>query len=208
MKKIFNTYFFGYAAYKYRRLIRTSLIIFFIGILLIGINSIDYYPFGKGAIIEKIYKEYPLLVTPSKNYYTEKEANILFSDSLNIYYKEGKLKKVIISKNDFVDLLKEDEKDDINKITVIKALLLSINKDNFFNKPKYNDSYGNENWNDSADYELREELGITPFFEGNRNFKELLLLIFFGLLVVGFISFIIEPFITEKTKNKMNENIN
>ena len=108
MKKMLHTYFFGYAAYKYRRLIRTSLIIFFIGTFLIGINSIDYYPFGKGAIIEKIYKEYPLLVTPSKNYYTEKEANILVSDSLNIYYKEGYLKKVIIPKNDFVDLLKED----------------------------------------------------------------------------------------------------
>jgi hypothetical protein len=206
MKKRFYTYFFGYAAYKYRRLIRTPLIILLIGILLIGINSIDYYPFGKDAIIEKIYNEYPLLVTPSKNYYTEKEAKILLSDSLNIYYKEGKLKKVIIPKNEFVNLLKEDEKDDNenNRITIINALLISINKDNFFNKPKYNDSYGNEIWDDISDDELRQELGITTFFEGNSNFKELLLLIFSGLLVVCFISFIIEPFITEKNKNKMN----
>ncbi len=149
-------------------------------------------------------------MTPSKIYYTEKEAIILWSDSLNIYYKEGYLKKVIIPKNDFVDLLKEDEKDDNenNRITIINALLLSINKDNFFNKPIYNDSDGNENWDDISDYELKQELGITTFFEGNRDFKELLLLIFCGLLVVGFISFIIEPFITEKTKNKVNENIN
>jgi hypothetical protein len=208
MKKILHTYFFGYAAYKYRRLIRSSLIILFISILIYGICNIRYLPFGKGDVVEKIYKEYPLLVTPSKNYFTEKEARISFTDSLNIYIKQGRLKKVNISKNDFVDLLKEDEKDnnENNRITVINALLLSINKDNFFNVYKYVDSYGNETWHDISDYELRRKLGISPFFEENSDFKDSLLTIFFGLLLVGFISYIVEPFISEKTKNKMNEN--
>jgi hypothetical protein len=164
---------------------------------MIGIYNINYLPFEKGDIIEKIYKEYPLLVTPSKNFYTEKEANVLFPDSINYYYQKGILKKVILTKSEFIDLLNDETRYDDK--TALNALLVSINKDNFFN---YYVDYAHPDWTNMDSFELRKELGIVSFFEVNSDFKISLLIIFFGLLVVGFISFIIEPFITEKTKIK------
>jgi hypothetical protein len=185
MKFLFNTLFFGYLSFKYRRLIRTpiilTIIILIISGIIIGLNK----PFPDKKFIKELYNEFPLYKTTDNRYFSVYESKRDFSDSLNFYIENGILEKLEISYEEFYKKLWTDEN-----------LRNSINRN-------YNEKKG---WSIDSDYYFKEyKLNlITP----SERFGELVIIsviIIIGLLLIFLVSFLIEPFVIER-KNKSKDN--
>tara|TARA_B110000483_G_scaffold8420_1_gene9979 strand:+ start:406 stop:1167 length:762 start_codon:yes stop_codon:yes gene_type:complete len=174
MKKIFHTFFFGFAAYKYRRLIRTPIIltafIFFFGNI--------YYNFKPSFEDETYY-----IIEGTGEKISEQDALERFDSDSNFYqtpngkvFSEGDLVKRVGRENFYNDV----------KNGVIKKVTTSLN-------PHSNIS----------------------FVKMNKLFIEINGVILLGFLVVGLISYLLEPFfskyksiardISPKTELKSNE---
>jgi hypothetical protein len=87
--KFIETFFFGYLSFKYRRLIRTPIILTVIVLLGSGIIIGLDRPFPDKKLIRTLYNEYPLYITPSNKYFSIREVEMDNSDSLEYYLEEG-----------------------------------------------------------------------------------------------------------------------
>ncbi len=184
MKFLFNTLFFGFLTFKYRRLIRTpiilTIIILIISGIIIGLNK----PFPDKKLIKELYNEFPLYKTTDNRYFSVYESKRDFSDSLKFYKENGILKELEISYEDFYKKLWTDEnlRNTINR-NYNEKKGLSIESDYYFKKYTLN------------------------LLTSSERFEELVnmsLIIILGLLFIFLVSFLIEPFVNER-KNK-NEN--
>ena len=140
MKKLLYTFFFGYAAFRYRRLIRTLIIltatICFIGIVIESIKDFE------------VYKSKNFYESPNGNVYTEGDLAKRYGlERFNQLIDEGQLKK----------------KDSPQEVS------------NFRNGTTY--YYNNPI--------------ITNLFLASLG-------ILIGLIIIGLISFVLEPFVTKK----------
>jgi hypothetical protein len=185
MKKFLYTFFFGYLSFKYRRLIRTPIILTTIILMGSGIIIGLDKPFPDKELIRKIYNEYPLYVTPGNEYYTIKESERDFPDSLNYYLENGILREFNISYERFYNLLWTDDN-----------LLKTISR-NYYKEKGISDNY----YYDFRRYTL-------DLIETSERFEELILLSVFvlgGLSFIFLLSFLLEPFILDKKKKKEEE---
>lgn len=182
MKKFLYTFFYGYLSFKYRRLIRTPIILS--TIILIGsgvIIGLDR-PFPNKEYIRELYEKYPLYVTPENKYYSIKESEENWSDSLQIYLDNGTLKKLNISFEDFYKGLWDDKE-------LISTISRNVNKE--------------KGYTDYSDYDFKRY--NLDLIENSERFEDLIVISIFvsiGLFFSFLLSFLIEPFVIDKKNNK------
>lgn len=187
--KFIETFFFGYLSFKYRRLIRTPIIL--IVIISIGLGIIDGLdkPFPNKELIRELYNEYPLYITRSGKYGSIKEVERNNSDSLMYYLKEGILQEFKISYDEFYELLWIDEN-----------LRETICRNYFFEKG-FTENYSCNGFRYS-------ELSLI---EPSHRFRYLIELSIFSTIVLFFvflISFLVEPFVKKvKKEDEPNEEV-
>jgi len=127
MNKLISTFFFGYLSFKYRRLLRTPIILFCFTLLVVGLyeglekSGPDY------SLIRDIYNKYSFYQGMNGKYYTFQESKQLWGDSVDSYLEDGTLKVVNMSFDVFIKSLKS--RDDL-----YPSLVNSLNDDNYFNQ--------------------------------------------------------------------------
>jgi hypothetical protein len=178
MKKFSYTFFFGYSSFKYRRLIRTPIILLSIILILSGIISgLDYQSPNK-KLIKEIYNDYPLYVTPSREYFSVKESQKKWPDSLNYFLDNQTLKDFNISYEEFYELLWFDDE-------LIETICRNINEGETYS-------------NCETYYFRRYNLGLIDMSERFRLLTDMSIVVLCILSFTFLLSFLIEPFILEK----------
>jgi hypothetical protein len=188
--KFIETFFFGYLSFKYRRLIRTPIILIVIIPLglgtLIGLNR----PFPDKKLIRTLYNEYPLYITPSNKYFSIREVEIDNSDSLEYYLEEGILTPLEVSYDEFYELLWTDEK-----------LLETVGRNYYRFEMEQNVP---NHYSYFKEYELN-------LIQPSVRFKSLIEFSFFSSIILFFvflISFLVEPFVKKvEKKDEPNEEV-
>jgi hypothetical protein len=181
--KFIETFFFGYLSFKYRRLIRTPIILTVIISIGLGIIFGLDKPFPDKELIKKLYNEYPLYITPSNKYFSIREVKIDNSDSLDYYLEEGILKEFEVSHDEFYELLWTDD----NLLETVGRNYHRFElKENYF--PHYSDSF------------KRYNLKLIDPSERFGDLIVFLVLSIIGLFFVFLISFLVEPFVKKVEK--------
>jgi hypothetical protein len=201
MKKLLHTFFFGYASYKYRRLIRTPIILTAI-VLLIGVTShyIQEFDYQDDDLINILYKNYQSDDFDKDDWYITANNSLVASKELVEFYgnkkfvnliSEGKLKKVTgylkinksLDKSEFIELLRVD------KSTRLLVSSIATREGLAVEHQGVNDFF--------IDYKLNLREG--KFTEGLATILVTILGIIISFFVIGIISYLIEPFINSAT---------
>jgi len=180
--KFIETFFFGYLSFKYRRLIRTPIILTVIVLLGSGIIIGLDRPFPDKKLIRTLYNEYPLYITPSNKYFSIREVEMDNSDSLEYYLEEGILKEFEVSYDEFYELLWTDDN-----------LLETVGR-NYY-RFEMEQSVPNH-YTTFKEYELN-------LIEPSDRFRVLIQYSIFSTVVLFFvflISFLVEPFVKKFEK--------
>lgn len=180
--KFIETFFFGYLTFKYRRLIRTPIIL--IVIISLGLGTLNGLnrPFPDKKLIRTLYNEYPLYKTPSNKYFSIREVERDNSDSLEYYLEEGILTPFEVSYDEFYELLWTDEK-----------LLETVGRN------YYRFEMG-QNVPNHYSYFKEYELNLIQPSERFRDLIELSIFLTVVLFFVFLISFLVEPFVKKVEK--------
>ena len=188
MNKLLSTFFFGYLSFKYRRLLRTPIILFCFTLLVVGLyeglekSGPDY------SLIRDIYNKYSFYQGMNGKYYTFQESKQLWGDSVDSYLEDGTLKVVNMSFDVFIKSLKS--RDDL-----YPSLVNSLNDDNYFNQSWKIDSY-------DLKYYKFKLIDLSVRF---RLFIENLIIVLFVLGSVFVISFLVEPFVLDRKNQKVKQ---
>ena len=180
MRKLLKTFFFGYASHKYRRLIRTPIIL-----ITVGVSVIAFYQFiidqdvlfRDNDEIDSYYKFYRNKIAKINNDY------IIVGDEDIKQFKTNSSIQFISSRREFVRLIKKDDSFNDFIANEKKNKWLEAN-------PEKNE----ENY--LVFYSIRRSLGLEPI---KLDYLGLLLLFICSeFFLIGVISFLIEPFIIKK----------
>ena len=245
MKKILYTFFFGFAAYKYRRLIRTPIIltafIFFFGNIYYNFKPSfedeTYYiidgtgeKISESDALERFDSNFDDLVNEDETYYIIDGSGEKISESDALERFDSDFDELV---NQGV-LVEYNESDDINGNTSFNADSNFYQTPNgkFFSEGYLINRYGREDFDNSLrngnikkviDLSLLKQVTTSPTLHSNISFfvkmNELFIVmngvILLGFLVVGLISYLLEPFfskdksiardISPKTELKSNE---
>lgn len=174
MKKLLFTFFFGYASYKYRRLIRAPIILIALGIFIGALLSVfDSHKFPDEEQIELVYGKYWI------NVVTYNGRLLIFDDNKIAQLTPDHIAQIVNpSREEFVKILKTNDHF-LKEIIRLEAPY----------------------WDNPQDYR-RYTLGIAPI--DWEDFLIGLLVILSGFTVIGFISYIVEPFVVEKKGGAIN----
>lgn len=186
MNKLLSTYFFGYLTYKYRRLIRTPVLLFCITLIIIGFydglerNGPDY------SLIRDVYNKYSFYKGIDGKFYTFQESRQIWGDSVDYFLKDGRLRSVEMNFDDFVKSIKSENE-------LYPSLVNSLNNDNYFNQSWKIDR------DDLKDYRFQ----LQDFSSRYWLLFHYLKIVFFFLGCVFVISFLVEPFVLDRKNKKI-----
>jgi hypothetical protein len=170
MSKLLRTFFFGYAAFKYRRLIRTPIVLMMLSCFIVPIGvQLENYRFPDEEAVELVYRKYQQNIV-------NLNGNFLIADAAEIEQltADNIARVAYLNKEQFIEQVREN--------------------DQFAQELVRREAYSNR----IRDYR-RYELGVEGLSQIDEDsFLVGLALLLALLAIVALISYLVEPFIAEK----------
>ena len=187
MKKLLNTFFFGYVSYKFRRLIRTPIILIAIGIgILAFIEFVDRNHFPNNDKIDLVYEKYRNNTGDSSLY-----ANDIGRDFfIKLLRTDERFLEIIF----YQEGIEMDYEDPYGNVFLKKALERTYPED--WEKKVIQWDLTLKKTNAKSRYFLIENLGLHPIDWDFILIGGVSILSLF--IIIGVVSFLIEPFNVKK----------